>query len=669
MKTNNDNNNVKFTNGSGRSTVTAASVLVCVALLFGAHQEVLAKDAPYDEYYFLLRSTSFDLMGSRLAPIKEYLYSLFIRVSRIFGFDLRNFEVICYGLALTCLWTQVRELTRSTITAWMAVLPLALFTYQSPVFNLTTYDSLQLILTPLTFASSIMIFNRRGQPLAVVFAGLIAGLQVLTRPEGVLFLAAPTVALILVALGASERQPTKARLPLMVGRIALLVVIPIVFQQGMSAVNQVRFGFWAPTIMKSRDFTDALRALMSIRPVGDNGGRYAPVPMSAMDLAFEVSPAFRRAEGYFSPNLGGSGWSAWAPKGYETHDGSIDGGHFEWALLEASAQVAGPKASDMLAYLRTVSNQLGAAFEDGRLRKRVVISPALGPNFSIDSRYYWGSAWKITKLLTGYGEAVLPQVAYASPNQIVERDFDRLALRRTALIQSDRVELVGWMVNPSKGLPTRISLNQRALAAGVTLRLIERPDVAGIVSGLDKTEAAHPLIGFELSVPRSSLDNMGDVEVEYGSDVSHVPLVKLANTAQGTGFHLDGVRVQMDQVIVPPNLSQAGVFEGAWWVAFAAHFVMRAIFLAAILAFALALLFRWVRHKQLVCSLVLVSLIAGSILIPRLALLSAIDAFMFPGIQPRYLAVSAFSLWFFAWFVVAELGRQAGVAVAARLKT
>lgn len=652
------------------SHLSALFTLTALALLFSGHQEVLAKNAPYDEYYFLLRSSSFDLMGSRLAPIKEYLYSFFIDISQVFGLNLRNFEVICYGIALAWLWGELRKLTRSAAVAWLTVVPLAFFTYQSPVFNLTTYDALQLILTPLTFASAAMILRRNGSFGSLTFAGLVAGLQVLTRPEGVLFLAAPLVSLMFVAVKTELQNQRRVRFWRLLSMAFVVCAIPFVIQEGMCAVNEVRFGFWAPTIMKSGDFTGALTALMSIRPTNNSGGRYAPVPISAMEQAFQVSPAFRKAKPYFSANLGGTGWSAWAPKGYETHDGSIDGGHFEWALLEASAYVAGPESKAMLGYLGAVTKQLDAAFQAGKLQRRIVISTSVGPNFSPINKHFWYSIWKIGKILLDYGPPVLPQVGYVASKPEVERDFNLLALRRAALVQSDDRQLVGWLVDPSKGLPNNIFLSEPALASGATLKLIERPDVAGIIAGLSSAQAEHPLVGFQLSVPGASGGAAGSIEVRYGDVITHVPLAKLAATNQGAGFSQDGIRVQVDRVITPPNIAQSKEFVATWWISFVAYYVMRVAFVLSAILFVIAMLIgvRSGDERRATTNLCLIAAIAASILLPRVLLFAAVDSFMFPGTQPRYLAVAEFSMWFFAVFVIAQTGHCAYSSAVAPLR-
>lgn len=636
------------------SPFAALFALVSLVLFFSGNQEIVAHNDPYDGYYFLLRSASFDLMGNHLAPIKEYLYSLFIYVSRIYGLSLRNFEVICYGIALAWLWVQVKKLTHSVLVAWFAVLPLAIFTYQSSVFNLTTYDALQLILTPLTVGSSIMVFYDKASLKSLLVAGLMAALQVLTRPEGMLFLLPPFASLVLVAATNWEEKGWRVRVGRCLKGAIIITMLPLVFQQAMCAVNQAQFGFWAPTIMKSKDFTRALDALMSIRPTNDDGGVYAPVPISSMEQAYQISPAFRRAEGYFSPNLNGKGWSAWAPKGYETHDGSIDGGHFQWALLEASANVAGQGAQEMLGYLRSVTDELNVGFKDGRVQKRQVFSTALGPNFSPLEGRYWHSFASIGRILLNYGAPVLPQIGYVTPEPEVERKYDLLALRRTALLRSDDRWIAGWMVSPSEGLPSKISLSEDALKAGVALKLIERPDVSGLIQGLSSAQAAHPLIGFELSVPGLQSGAVGAVEVRYGGVVTEIPLAKLLDTAEGVGFSQGGVRVQVDRVLKSFDFSRSPQFSATRWLSLVAYYIIRVAFLTAIILFAAILLIGWRSRaeRRVLVNLLLVGAVASSIFVPRVALLAGIDAFMYPGVLPRYLATAGFSIWFFSTSVI-----------------
>ena len=139
----------------------ALFVFISVPLLFGIGQEIIGLDRMNDAYYFIYRSFNFDFNGDFFAGSREILYPLFIRLSWFFGLGLRNFEVMCYGIALFCLWLQIIGLTKSRIIAWGSVFPLTFICYQHQLFNYTTYDVLQFILVPFSFSSSIYLYRTK----------------------------------------------------------------------------------------------------------------------------------------------------------------------------------------------------------------------------------------------------------------------------------------------------------------------------------------------------------------------------------------------------------------------------------------------------------------------------------------------------------------------------
>lgn len=180
------------------SEYPALFLCLAIPLIFGAGREIFATYSPHDDYYFVSKSQSLTLNGGFLAPIKEVLYPLYIRFSWVFGLSLRNFEVLCYGLSLFSLWTQINSLVNVRAVAYGTVLPLTLFGHQHFVFNHATYDSLQLILVPLTFSSAIFLYRRSANLLSLALCGSIIAAQALTRPEGFLFVLPPAASLLFI---------------------------------------------------------------------------------------------------------------------------------------------------------------------------------------------------------------------------------------------------------------------------------------------------------------------------------------------------------------------------------------------------------------------------------------------------------------------------------------
>lgn len=633
----------------------ALFIFTSLTVLYGGNQEIISRFSPHDDYYFILRSESFDLMGSHLAPIKEYLYSFFIRIARIYGINLRTFEEICYGFALVCLWYQTSNLMKSRAAGWITVLPLTLFTYQHPVFNIATYDGLQLILTPFSFASALQIVTEKGSSRSLITAGLIAGCQVLTRPEGFLFILPPLISLFFISEISSPIPSTRLDILLFLKRVALIIVAPVLFQQGMSAINQIAFGFWAPTIMKSAEFQAGLSSLMEIQPQDNNGYNYAPFPKSSMEQAYAASPAFLMAKPFFDQNLDGNGWSKHANPHYRAMDGSISGGHFQWALLDASAYVAGPKPKAMLAYLKLVSDEIQAAFDSGKLLKRPVISTALGPEFSISNRQFWLSVSKIAAILFNFGDPLHPQLISIGADSQVESDFNRLALRRVGLLEDKSWRLSGWLIDRTLGIPDKIVLDQEALLAGVNLRLIKRPDVAKAILGLDAERGAPPLCGFEL---RSTEPTIGNLIVEYQDQSTLIPLNSLSSIRPSHAYEYQNIYIHVDAKTAskPPHMPTH--FQIVTWLTSAVHYFFLPASLFAVIWLVISIIFKnAILYRMEQKALFLVTALAFSIVIPRLGLLAGIDSAMYPGTEPRYLSSAAFSIWFYTAFTLVGLIR------------
>jgi hypothetical protein len=631
------------------SPISALLILIGVTMIFSGGQEIFAIYSPHDDYYFIMRTKSF-LFSGHSAAIKEYLYSAFVRVSRLYSISLRDFEVICYGIAVFCLWRQLSVLMKSYTIAWIAILPLALFSYQHPVFNRATYDALQLILTPLTIATSLQIIINKGNSTSLFISSLIVGLQILTRPEGLLFILPPLIAMFFVIYSVSNESGKSFNILKFCQQAVLVCLLPVIFQQGMSATNQAVFGFWAPTIMKSTEFKACLSALMSIKPSDNIDQRYAPFPISSMQQAYDVSPSFLKAKPFFDQNISGQGWSVHARPDYRNKDGSIGGGHLLFALLDASAFVAGENPIAMLAYLKQVSEDIRIAFDEGKLVKRSLLSTWLGPDFYIVDAHFWKSISRIGSILLGFGEPNMPRLAGFVSTPSIEADYNRLTLRKTALLETQGWKMSGWLLNMNLGFPDNIKLDQIAQMNGVILKVIERHDVAKIVLHLDPKQAVLPLFGFELSASNSG---NGNLLVKYPGHVSIVPLEKLKTIVSNNSLEYDGLHIQIDNSDTVPFLGQKH-FKFIEMITVAAHFSMRFITVFSIAGFVIIVYFRKkidISENDLI-TLCMVVLLGLSIALPRLGVLSAIDANMYPGDEPRYLAAAAFSVWFVSTFIL-----------------
>jgi hypothetical protein len=636
-------------------------VFILIPLVYSTGQEKIAFNYPHDDYYFLMRSNDYDLRGEHLAYAREYLYSFFIDLNRIIGMPLRNTEVICFGIALFYLWLQVLNLSKSRLTAWVSVFPLLLFTYQHPVFNRVTYDTLQLILTPLTLGSALHLYSSRGSAKAARTAGIIAGLQLLTRPEGILFLVPPVIALLLLWLHRTKGDSTTPSKPItfwfLVKGVILLLIVPLLMEQSVCAFHYYKHGFWAPTIMKSWQFQASLRALMSIDPQTQTPNPYGSLPISSMEKAYAASPSFRKAKKFFSDHLDGAGWSGFAHYNYQAIDGSISGGHTQWAWFEAGASISGSRPDQILSYHEQVAEELNAAFQDGSLPKRHIWTTAFGAEFSPIGKPFLSSLLRLLKPLFLWDEPLLPQRTSRASSADVERNYTWLALRRNALVDDQRWQKLGWVLNPDYGIPDDIFLDETAVESNILLSLVNRPDVGQAILSIPADPETPVPVGFSLHVQG---DASGHLVIRYtGKQDVLIPISQLRNVASNRTYKQDGVHLRVDDDFGNSGLASKTdlwIFHISTFLSIAIHWFMCVLLPLALLWIILV----WISPSWLKFTtnqrrmLLVVVAVSMTLFIGRWVVMAAVDAGITPGTEPRYLAAGALCLWFTGTFSLAQ---------------
>ncbi len=633
------------------SSFPALIVFISIPLFYGIGQEIIVFPGLHDDYYFILRALSLKMNGHYLAPIKELLYPLFIRISWVYGLGLRNFEVICYGISLFYLWRQLTILTDRRLIGWLTVLPLTLFCSQHTVFNHATYDALQLVLLPLSFATAINLYIKKANWPSILLAGTTVGLFILNRPEGILFLLPPATALAMVWItDKSENHFFRTLLPL-IPRGIMLLALALLSQQIACAVNWQTFGFWAPTLIKADNFQRCLANLMAIEPVDELKLHYISVPKTSLDKAYQVSPSLKKAKPLLDQQLDGQGWSGFAPYQYRAVDGSVSGGHFQWALLDTAAYVVGPNIPEMLEYFGTVADELNAGFAAGTIKRRPVLTTALGPEFSFFDRNFWLSLKKISQLTFNFGPPDLPSIAVTGRYPVIDSLFDTVTLRRTALLDSIKWQVTGWVIHPDKGIPDSISLDQTALQSDITLKVMERPGVLKAFPEAQHNSSEPPLCGIQITSP-GPVD--GNLQILYDGRSILLPLKDLRELTSGQSLDLPGIHLQVDYSFISPSRKIIPLTTLITKVIF---YTFSAIICAAFLLSAAVFILRKsdiVRALDVTPVFLLASLTA-SVIIPRLLLFSAIDSNMYLGTEVRYMAPGLFAVWLFAAFTLSYL--------------
>ncbi len=607
-----------------RPSLLALAFFSLVPFLLGVGQELPEVPLHLDDYYFLMRSESFLMGGDFMAPIKEMLYPFFIRVTRAFGLSLRPTQAVVYGLALFALWWQVGALLRSRVAAWVTVLPLAFFVYQRVVLNRCTYDALQLALLPLTFAAGIALYRSSANHTIAAINGAVAALQIINRPEGLIFILPPLVALALCRSWPSLKI------------IALVLAIPLLTVQSVCAVNAHYFGYWATTAMKAPAFLRVMRGLMAIDPQSAPLKR-VPVKETAFEMAFKVSPTFAQARPFFSKNLYGKGWAkAWDGDNVE-RQGGLPGGHYQWALYESFAYLTRGNLRLMNEAFLRVGDELDLAFATGRLRKRFVLASFLGPEFRFIGPENVPALRAIADPLLARAW-ILPAEIYWRPSNLVLRaDYARLAGRREA---SARWYSVQNRIMDSFYFPMRLLIPLALLVALIFCLIPDtRPFAGSEISGALSLMWAMTAVVF---LPRWLLFSGIHAYMYWGQDVRYMASGAFSTWVFATFtfavLGLDAWRLMAKNK--PRALQECLV-------------VLVAVFVCVLFGM------RHIVDVEVLAALSLAWALTAPAFFGRGLLIAGICAYIYWGGDPHFANLGLSVIWIFAAFVLAALGLRA----------
>ena len=599
----------------------ALGILLFIPLAFGMGQEIAMLHLPHDDLYFIKRSLSFDLFGHPWAPFKEMLYPLFIRLTWITGLGLRNTQALLFGVAIFSLWLQCRKLFQHATWAWAVAIPLAFFAHQHAVFNRATYDTLALILVVFTLTSCLHMYRTHGSWQSVWVAALIAGLHTVNRPEGFLYVLAPLFTLLFIHV---VHKRTLARV---VSRLACVILAGVLLQQIASAVNWKLFGFWAPTTMKDRGISQTTTWLMRMDIGETNTNKYEVVSYQAYLAACEASPSLKRTLPYMEQHFLGRGYI------------------FHWLLFDAGASVVGNQPGEILRYFDTVSEELADAAKSGAFKTRRVWSSAIGPGAPRFDSALWHSIQAIGAFHLNLPKAPAIKTTKALVDVTVASYYEAAAFTRPGLYQSYAWILDGWIVSVEKGVPSRIELDQVAHDAGVTLYLINRPDVARLLN-LDPDTLPHSMCGVSIRSPGTW---QGSLRVQYNQDEEIVPLVNLKNLSSGGRYGQTNVHLHVD------TMHRTPLTPAHTWVRFTdqlnefVYTMMRYMIMSAMV---ITLLIA-IRQRGKCNSVFFATGLCLSILLPRWLLFALIDSNMYLAQDIRYLAPSSFVVWWWSLTVIA----------------
>jgi len=252
-----------------------------------------------------------------------------------------------------------------------------------------------------------------------------------------------------------------------------------------------------------------------------------------------------------------------------------------------------------------------------------------------------------------------PEISTVNPNSEVELEFNRLALRQTALLQTDDLNLEGWVIDQNIGLADAITLDQEALGKGTTLNVTNRPDVAKTFLNKRWSETMPAKAGIAIALRGYPA---GNLIIYYPQKKIVVSLAEICALKTSEKRIIEGVSIYIDQH------SNPGGSAGLHSIAFSRHisniiqlyvktiipFIPILLFVIGILSYKKALIKDININGE---STLFIFTITSSIFLPKALLLVVIDTVMFPGGENRYLASGAYIVWYTATYLGAVVIR------------
>ncbi len=357
---------LKAESPDSRLWLAGCFAIVLIKLWLLSPQEIVARTAPHDDTLFVGLALNI-LQGEWLGAYNQFTlmkgsgYPLFIAFSNIIGIPLiLSQELLYLGACFAFTW-GLRLLGSSTWFLWVAFGTLA--------FNPFTYNFFPNVY-PFRFgiypAVSLMIFavaqiiliqaarKKRHWALLLVF-GLLLGWFWNIRGEAIWI--APSLAVFLLAywyFRFRTTQPAKPIRSLIPVLTMMLWVYAGFFAVGTSIAltNYQMYGVYTTNEMTSPAFKSAYGALLRIRT--NRWERFIPVNREAREIAYPISPSFKRLEQYFEYGRGTKSWMV----GMSDYPAA----YFPWAFRDALYSIGFfREAPATHSFLRAIGSEIDQA--------------------------------------------------------------------------------------------------------------------------------------------------------------------------------------------------------------------------------------------------------------------------------------------------------------------
>lgn len=322
-----------------------AIVLAAVKLYLVAGQELIAINAPHDDYLYVKLARHIangQWMGpyDQLTLIRGPVYPIWGALSYKLGIPLLLGEHLLYiGACAVFAWALAPVVRHR----WILFVTYTVLLFNPSTFGLTRvirhgiYESLTLLVLACVIGLGTRWDHGPRRLLGWSIAlGLSLGAFWLTREEGVWLM--PSILLILVwalaliwRCGGESRvkQTAVLTIPFLIWGIAMI---------GVCAVNFVQYGIFCTVELKTRAFQQAYGALLRVDHASYHP--YVPLPQDTREQIYRVSPSFAELRPFWEGATGRAWGSYQRPlDGFPVQDpGEILGAALMWGLRDVVSE-------------------------------------------------------------------------------------------------------------------------------------------------------------------------------------------------------------------------------------------------------------------------------------------------------------------------------------------
>lgn len=437
------------------------SYLVVIGVLFFSFLSKLfitsSLDMPsigggHDDYWFVRSSLSWYWLNSnydQMLYIKEPFWPLVMAGTRVLGIPLRiALEIMLFTLSFCIALFSNPIFLNFRKTGFLLIFSLCFFCPVSiNCFQNTTYDAFFGMLYALSVSLLVPLARyydcSKKSYLYEICYGIVLGLLSITRGEGAIVIIGGIFAAVLISINFKSRSLC---IGVMSRRFVLILLITCFIQAPVRILNYYKLGAACISEQTENNYVKAMNALASIDTGYSLHG--AVISKKSIEFAASVSQSCRELGTIIDSDI----WRFWEEVylGVAPPDGEIGSGYILWAIRDHVSKLgyfASPLASRD--FFQKIQIDLNKAFADGRLKKRFVIHPLIGPPPPLidvlTSFVYIIKCSFLPPVFTPKAEFWNPQIQF---------DYDKACSRKSIFLQKEisQVTIAGsaWnKVHPS----------------------------------------------------------------------------------------------------------------------------------------------------------------------------------------------------------------------------